>query len=113
MHLLAYIGEKFLFRIYSFLYRWYIGSFLQISHTAIVALSQVDRKIAIKVSAKHLFVPMYGDRTITGHILGFIFRLIRIAIGLVAYTLVTLLAIAIYIAWAALPMLIIIWGFSA
>ncbi|MDP3881191.1 MAG: hypothetical protein Q8Q32_03375 [bacterium] len=112
MQLLAHIGERFLYRIYSFLHHWYAGSFRNIFHATIIALEQVDRKIAIKISVKHLFVPMYGDKSITGHILGFIFRLIRIAIGLIAYLAIVFLAIAIYLAWATLPALIVAWGLS-
>lgn len=110
MLLLGHIFDQLLFRVFNFLYRWYVGSFLRIYHVSISLLEALDRSIALRVSAKHLFVPMFGDKTVSGYILGFIFRFLRIVIGVVAYLAIILVSLAIYIAWAAFPILVISWG---
>jgi hypothetical protein len=58
-------------------------------------------------------MPMFGDKSISGYILGFIFRIIRIVVGLIVYVVLIVLSVATYLAWAAFPILVIAWGLSA
>lgn len=111
MLLFRYLGTQILYQVWDFISGWYIGSFLLVFRAMSRFFAGLDRSIALKISLQHLFVPMFGDKTISGHILGFIFRVIRITIGLVMYVFGFVLFLAMYLIWAAIPILVILWGF--
>lgn len=82
-----------------------------ISHQTIEILEKFDRSLALRITLKNLFTPLYQDRTPVGYILGFIFRVLRVVVGAVIYFVVIVAGIAIYVIWAAIPIYVIVKGF--
>ena len=97
----VYLFDRFIYRIAHFLRHWYIDSFIYYSHIVMALLERMDRTIALKVTWRNLFQPLYQERNIFGYILGFLFRLIRLIGGGFIYALVLLVAAAIFFAWAS------------
>lgn len=112
MTFIPYLFYRFLYRIAEFLRHWYIKSFWLYSHFVISLLEKFDRRLAFKITLSHLFEPLYQDRTIVGYILGFIFRSLRLIVGIVIYALLIVAAIAIYLVWLTVPVYIIYRIFS-
>jgi hypothetical protein len=107
MTLIIYLINRFFYRLIEFLRHWYFNSFKIYSHFIISLLEKFDRKLAFKVTTKHLFQPLYQDQTLIGYILGFFFRTARLIIGGVFYILIIAIAIFIYLSWlAVLPYII-------
>ena len=105
--LLIYLLNRLLFRIKEFLRHWYIKSFFVYSHFIISQLEKIDRVLAFKITLRHLFQPLYQDRSIIGYILGFIFRSVRLCIGTIVYLFIFIIAVTIYIIWLGIPIFII------
>ncbi len=72
-----------------------------------------DRVIALKVTARFLFQPLYGDYSVIGYVFGFIFRSIRLAFGIVTYAFVATIYLVIYLAWVAVPPYLLFRMFSS
>ena len=108
---LVYLAGRLFYRIREFIYDWYAGGFLRISHFTISVLEGFDRTLAFKITLKNLFQPLYQDHSIIGHVFGFIFRSFRILIGLLIYPIIIFIGFAIYLVWAAIPLYIIYRGF--
>ena len=107
MTFIPYLISRFFYRIAEFLRHWYVKSFWIYNHFVISLLEKFDRRLALKITLSHLFEPLYQDRTIVGYILGFIFRSLRLILGVVIYTLLIIAAIAVYFAWLMVPLYII------
>lgn len=56
------------------------------------------------MTLKHLFEPLYKDYTIMGRILGPIFRLGRVLVGLVIYIVAGAIFLIFYLFWLLLPL---------
>lgn len=66
-------------------------------------LTGLDGTFAVILTVRHLFEPLYQDRTFIGYILGFIFRVLRVALGLLIYLIVVTVALVLYISWSLVP----------
>ncbi|MEZ4156595.1 MAG: hypothetical protein R3B52_01275 [Candidatus Paceibacterota bacterium] len=110
MDLLRYLASALGQKIQGFFTHWYKDSFFFLSEKLHTLLRQLDKTFAVRTSAQYIFQPMYQDRSIIGYILGFIFRSIRIVVGVLLYTFLSLLWISAYIAFISLPIAIISWG---
>jgi hypothetical protein len=84
-----------------------VGSFLVLAHKALDIFENLDRSFALKVTLRHIFEPLYQDRSVIGHILGLIFRTVRVIGALVVYGVIALIFVMIYILWAAVPLVLI------
>lgn len=104
---LVYLGNRFFYRIFDFIHDWYLGSFLYIGRHTINFLESLDQAFGLRVTIRNIFEPLYQDHTIVGHILGFIFRSLRILIAAFIYFFVASLAGTIYFIWALIPIFII------
>ncbi|MDO8557099.1 MAG: hypothetical protein Q7R98_01405 [Candidatus Jorgensenbacteria bacterium] len=100
---LTYLGQRSLYRIAEFFRHWYVKSVRIYSNFIIDMLQALDRHFAWKVTARFLFHPLYGDYTITGYVLGFIFRFFRLIIASVVYAVVFVFAVFCYLVWIAIP----------
>src|SRR5688572_7799619 len=109
---IPYLLGRALYRIKLFFSDWYLGGFRLVSRTAINTLESLDRTWAVAITFRYIFQPLYQDRTITGRILGFIFRSIRIVIGLALYAAVIGMALVAYAIIAVIPLYILYWGFG-
>ena len=105
--LITYLLNRFIFRIKEFIRHWYIKSFFIYSQFIISILEKLDRYFALKITWRHIFEPLYQDRTILGYFLGFIFRFWRLAIGGLFYSLIIIAAIGLYFIWLLIPFFII------
>lgn len=83
----------------------------KIAHYFISTLEEMDRSLAVKVTLKHFFEPLYKDYTIIGRILGVFFRSGRVLIGGVIYILFSVVALAIYLAWLLIPIVVLVGFF--
>jgi hypothetical protein len=63
--------------------------------------------LAFKITLKHLFEPLYQDRSFIGYVLGFIFRSGRLIAGALFYFILLAFAAAVYLIWLAVPVFII------
>mgnify|MGYP001619645843 FL=1 len=100
----TYLLGRFVFRIGEFIRHWYWGGFFAIAHRAVTALEGLDQTIALRITIRYFFRPLYGDYSAVGRTLGFLFRSGRILIGLLIYPIVILGALALYTLWAAVPL---------
>jgi len=105
--LIAYLINRFIFRIKDFFRHWYIKSFFIYIHFIISQLEKMDRFLAFKITLRHLFQPLYQDRSIIGYILGFIFRISRLFISAIIYFVIFAVAVMTYIIWIAIPIFLI------
>ena len=102
-----YLFSSLVDRITDFFIHWYADGFRMWGHSLISFMEAVDRRLAFKITIKHLFQPLYQDRSFIGYILGFIFRCGRLIIGTVIYAIILIIAILIYLAWVTVPIYVI------
>jgi len=100
---LFYILERFAFRIYYFLYHWYVRGFRKASNWTINYLAKLDYKLAFRVNLKNIFQPLYQDYSLMSYILGFLLRSFRIILALIIYSFAIVFASGLFLAWASLP----------
>jgi len=107
-----YLAVRLFYRLLDFFHHWYVDGSRNFTHYFINFLEGLDRWIAFRITLKHFFQPLYKDYTLIGRILGVIFRSGRLTIGLVIYTFVSVLFLAIYLIWLAIPPSIIFYAIS-
>lgn len=99
----VYILNRYLFRIYYFLYHWYVRGFRRVSNRAMNYLEKLDYKFALRINLKNIFQPLFQDYSVMGHVLGFVSRSIRIVVASIVYAVFIVFCLALYLAWAAIP----------
>ncbi len=99
----AYLIERFFYRLADFFHHWYVDGSRAIGRHFMEAITAADRSLALRVTARYFFQPLYRDYSFIGRILGIAFRSVRIAIGLAVYAAVAVLFLAFYLAWVAAP----------
>ncbi len=107
MNFIFYLIKRFYHCLIEFLRHWYLNSFKIYSHFVISFFEKLDRRLAFKITARHLFHPLYQDRTFIGYTLGFFFRSIRLVIGGIVYITMIVIAVLIYLTWLIIPPYII------
>ena len=95
--------ERFVYRIIEFLRHWYVRSVRIYSNFILTRFERLDRKFAWMVTFKNLFQPLYKDYTIIGYTIGFLFRLVRLLIASVVYSVFFCIAVFVYLIWLAIP----------
>ncbi len=108
---IGYLVGRFLYRIFAFVRNWYLGGFLVIGRHTLALLESLDQTFAFKLTLRHFFQPLYQDHTVLGHTLGLFFRTSRLVGGGIIYFFVIFLAVVLYCAWAAAPIIIVYRGF--
>lgn len=106
MRSVTYLVQYFFDRITAFFRHWYVGSFFVFSHHYFSALAEFDRILAWQVTLKNIFQPLYKDFSIIGYVLGFVFRLGRLAVGGFIYLCLFVIAAALFVIWFSLPVYI-------
>jgi hypothetical protein len=99
----GYLLYRFFYRIFDFGRHWYVHGSRMIAHQFISTLESADKSFAVKITLTHFFEPLYKDYSIIGRILGFIFRLARVAVGLVVYVVIAAIFAVAYIVWVLVP----------
>ena len=103
VYILAHLGR----RILDFFKHWYWDGFLKSIHWFLNLMERSDKIFALRITAKIWLQPLYQDYSFIGYIWGFIFRTIRIIIGLVFYLILSLISSLVFLAWAAIPIFVI------
>jgi len=98
-----YIAEQAAMWVIDFFRHWYAGGLRGFLKTFIKLISVIDRVLALRVSVKNIFTPMYQDRSAMGYVMGFLFRTIRIVTALVLYAVIGTVFAAAYIVWSLIP----------
>lgn len=109
----VYLVRQFAVRIADFLRHWYVGGFLRAMHWTLLFLERLDRTLALRVTLRYFFRPLYQDYTFVGYAFGFIFRVFRALVAFIIYAAVIVFAVALYLAWAFAPAYVLYWGFGA
>lgn len=107
MFSLTYIINRFFFRIGGFFHHWYVDGSRSLFHNFVLILEKMDETLAFRVTLKHIFEPLYGDYTVIGRTVGFIFRSLRLFIGLIAYCVFGGVFLIFYFLWIILPLAIL------
>ena len=102
-----YLANRFYYRIKELIRHWFVGSFFFISHRTLNILSALDRNLALKVTFRHWFKPLYQDYSAIGYGMAFVLRTARIFIASVLYLIVIVVAAVAYLIWVATPLYII------
>jgi len=105
---LAYLANRFLYRIVAFLRHWYVDGFLWVSSKALGILEALDRRLALKITLRYFFKPLYQDYTPVGYLLGVFFRFWRIIFASIIYAIILVIGIAVYITWGLVPLAVLI-----
>lgn len=85
---------------------WYINSLLVFFRTWQHLLSFLEEDLAVGLMLKLLFAPLFHDSSFVGKVLSFLFRSVRITVGLFAYTCATALMIILVLSWLLAPIAI-------
>ena len=103
VYILTHLGK----RILDFFRHWYIDGFLISAHWTYNILERLDKYFALRITAKNWFQPLYQDYSVVGYLWGFIFRTLRVFVGLVIYLLITFAAAVLFLIWASVPVFVI------
>ena len=109
----VYLVERLFYRLKEFFHHWYVDGSRRFAHKFISTLEDLDRTVALKITLRYFFQPLYRDYSPIGRILGIIFRSGRVVIGILAYFFIALVFLVVYIIWIALPAAILIYGAKA
>jgi hypothetical protein len=104
---LSYIVWRILYRLRAFFEHWYVHAYIISVHAFLHILERLDRVFAFRAMFRHFSEPLFGDRSVVGYIIGFLFRLVRIAGGGITYFILGLIALALFIIWALIPVYIV------
>ena len=100
---LGYLIHRFFYRFFDFFHHWYVDGSRVIAHRFVSTLEDIDQTLAVKVTLRYFFQPLYKDYSVIGRILGLIFRTGRILIGGAIYLVLALMFLAFYLLWVAVP----------
>lgn len=104
---LAYLIARFFYRMMDFFHHWYIHGSRMIGRWAFAVFERLDRVFAVQITLRYFFHPLYKDYSIVGRILGIIFRSARVLIGVAVYLMLSPFFLVLYVAWVAIPPLIL------
>ncbi len=104
---IRYLVARFFYRIWQFLVHWYGHGFLLFWEKTFVVFALIDHVIALRITLRYFFEPLYRDYTTLGRVLGIIFRSGRVLLGVVVYAVLGAFALALYVIWAFLPLYIL------
>ena len=68
----------------------------------------LEEDLAVGLMVRLLFVPLFHDASIVGRILSFLFRSVRIVMGLFAFSLASVILALVAIYWFLLPVILIL-----
>jgi len=106
---LFYVVQRFFYRMFDFFHHWYVDGSRVIGHEFINTLESADETLALRITLRHFFEPLYKDYSVIGRILGVVFRTGRVIIGVFVYLFISVLFAAAYLVWIAIPALILFY----
>ncbi len=105
--LIPYLFRTLLFHIFLFFKHWYSDALFLIYGVFLHAVRVFEKRLALRVNLHFLFKPLYQEYNIVGYVVGFLFRGLRIIFAGLVYCVLTVLALAAYVAWAAIPVVLV------
>ncbi|HUC01390.1 MAG TPA: hypothetical protein VMA75_00600 [Candidatus Paceibacterota bacterium] len=108
----VYLVRRFAYRFLDFFHHWYADGSRVFARRFMATMTAVDQSLAVAITLRHFFEPLYKDYSVIGRILGIVFRSARILIGGIFYILLALLFAVAYIIWLAIPAVIIFYAFK-
>lgn len=109
---LGYVIRRAAYRGAEFLRHWYVKSAKMYFNFVLDRLQRLDYFFAWKITARHLFQPLYRDYSLIGYVLGFLFRSARLALASGVYLVLFALALGCYLVWLMIPPLLLILAFA-
>ncbi len=104
---IVYVARRFFYRVLDFFHHWYIDGSRLIGRQFMAAMTAADQSLAVAITLRHFFEPLYKDYSVIGRILGIVFRTFRILIGGIFYLFLVLLFAFAYVVWLAIPVIIL------
>ncbi len=92
--------------IEQFFYIWYIQSSRDFWEREISFIKQIERDIGIMINLRLITQPIFGDYSYMGRVIGPIFRLGRVLIGVAIITASAAVVVSLYLLWIILPPLV-------
>ncbi len=106
---LLYIARRAAYRLAEFFRHWYVKSAKIYFNFALERLERLDYFFAWRITARHLFHPLYRDYSVVGYVLGFLFRSVRLALASAVYAVLFAIVIGGYVVWLLfLPLLLVV-----
>lgn len=109
---LLYVARRAAYRLAEFFRHWYVKSARIYFNFVLDRLERLDYFFAWRITARHLFDPLYRDYSLVGYVLGFFFRSFRLLVASAVYVLGAAFAFACYVVWLLLPPLLLLLAFS-
>lgn len=110
---LTYLAGRLVYRIFDFFHHWYADASKVFLNKLISFLGTLDQKIALRITLRYFFQPLFKDYSFIGRILGVVFRTCRVIAGILVYFFVLAIFIAAYVSWLAAPVILILYVFGA
>jgi hypothetical protein len=98
-----YLAKRFVYRILDFLRHWYVKSIRYYSNFCLDFFERLDRFFAWKITAQNIFKPLYGDYSLVGYVMGFLFRSARLLGTSIVYLFLFLISVVLYLIWVLVP----------
>ena len=89
--------------IINFFSFWYLTSSKSFWHKEIDFIKGIERDIGVFINLKLMFQPIFGDYSYMGRVIGPIFRISRVLIGISIMSASISVVITIYLIWIILP----------
>jgi len=110
---LTYLIGRFAYRILDFFHHWYADASKIFFYKLISFMEYLDRSLALRMTLRYFFQPLYKDYSVIGRILGVIFRTCRIFVSVVVYAIVLFIFLTTYILWLVAPIILVLYIFGA
>ncbi len=100
---IANLPMKIMGGIISFFSFWYVRSSKAFWNKEILFIKGIERDIGVLINLKLVFQPIFGDYSYMGRVIGPIFRLGRVFVGLFIVLVSIIIVLVIYLIWILLP----------
>ena len=110
---ITYLIGRFAYHIMDFFHHWYTDGSRIFFYKFTSLLQRLDQSLALRMTLRYFFQPLYKDYSVIGRILGIVFRTCRAAIGIAVYAVVFAVSLIIYILWLAAPIILILYVLGA
>ena len=102
-----YLFRNLFLTVFLFFKHWYVDGFNSIFGWALGTVRGLEKGLALRINFRFLFKPLYQEYNIYGYVMGFLFRVLRIIVGLLGYLFIMAIAVLIYVVWAAAPVFVV------
>lgn len=93
-------------KLINFVKWWMVRAPKRISKITSVVLALINNELSFTLNLKLLFTPLFGDYSIPGRMIGFIFRVSEIIVGSLVLLLLFLLSFILPVLWWLLPVIL-------